>query len=46
VLEEGMVLAMEPQLDHFHLQDIILVTCGEPELLSARMKTDEIFVIS
>jgi Xaa-Pro aminopeptidase len=44
VLEEGMVLALEPHLDHWHLQDMIVVREGEPELLSDKFPTAEPFI--
>jgi Xaa-Pro aminopeptidase len=43
VLEEGMVLAMEPFVNHWHIQDLFLVTGNGPELLSPDFDTDEIF---
>ncbi len=44
-LEEGMVLALEPHVDYWHLQDMVLVTGQGPELLSARFNTDEMLVV-
>lgn len=44
VLEEGMVLALEPHVNFWHLQDMVLVTKGAPELLSPKFNTDEPFV--
>jgi Xaa-Pro aminopeptidase len=44
-LEEGMVLAIEPYREHWHIQDLILVREGGPELLSAKFPIDELFVI-
>ena len=44
VLEEGMVLALEPHVNFWHLQDMVLVTRGAPELLSPKFSTDEPFV--
>jgi len=44
-LEPGMILAVEPQRLHWHLQDLILVTDGAPLLLSDRMSVDTPFVI-
>jgi Xaa-Pro aminopeptidase len=43
-LEAGMVIAMEPHVDHWHIQDMILLRPEGPELLSAHFPTDEIFV--
>lgn len=43
VLEEGMVIAMEPHVDHWHIQDMLLITPDGPELLSPDFPTDEIF---
>lgn len=45
VLEEGIVLALEPHVNFWHLQDMILVTQGAPVLLSAKFNTDEPFVV-
>lgn len=45
VLEKGMVLAVEPQRLHWHLQDLILVENGPPLLISDRFPTDQPFVI-
>lgn len=44
VLEEGMVLALEPHVNFWHVQDMILVTEGAPVLLSPKFNTDEAFV--
>lgn len=43
VLEEGMVIAMEPHLGHWHIQDMFVVRANGPELISARFPTDRIF---
>jgi Xaa-Pro aminopeptidase len=43
-LEEGMVLALEPHVNFWHLQDMVLVTKGGPVLLSPKFDTDEAFV--
>ncbi len=45
VLEEGMVLALEPHKDHWHVQDMILVGKEAPILLSAQFNTDEPFLV-
>ena len=44
-LEAGMVLALEPHVGSWHLQDLVLVTPEGPQLLSDRFNTDDIFVI-
>ena len=44
VLEAGMVLALEPHVNFWHVQDMILVTEGAPELLSPKFNTDQAFV--
>jgi Xaa-Pro aminopeptidase len=44
VLEEGMVLALEPHVNFWHVQDMILVKRGAPELLSPKFNTDQPFV--
>ena len=45
VLEAGMVLALEPHVDYWHLQDMVLVTEDGPRLLSDRFNTDEMLVV-
>ncbi|MBV9065617.1 MAG: aminopeptidase P family protein [Methylobacteriaceae bacterium] len=45
VLEPGMVVALEPFLDHWHCQDLFLITSGAPELLSPDFDTRRMFVI-
>lgn len=45
VLEEGMVLAMEPHKGHWHIQDMIVVRKGGPENLSTRFPTSEMLVV-
>ncbi|MSQ62681.1 MAG: aminopeptidase P family protein [Betaproteobacteria bacterium] len=44
ILEEGMVLALEPHVNFWHVQDMILVRNGAPELLSAKFNTNWPFV--
>jgi Xaa-Pro aminopeptidase len=44
-LEEGMVLALEPHVDYWHLQDMFLITKEGPRLLSPRFSTDEMLVV-
>ena len=44
-LEEGMVIAMEPHVDYWHLQDMILITSDGPRLLSPKFNTDEMLVV-
>ena len=45
VLEEGMVLAIEPHRGHWHIQDMIVVGNKGPKLLSDQFSTREMFVI-
>jgi Xaa-Pro aminopeptidase len=45
MLEKGMILAIEPQRLHWHLQDLILIGDGSPQLISAKFQTDRPFVI-
>ena len=45
VLEEGMVLAIEPHRGHWHIQDMIVVGRNGPKLLSDLFSTREMFVI-
>ena len=43
-LEKGMVVALEPHIGHFHLQDMVLITDAAPRLLSPLINTDEMLV--
>ena len=43
-LEKGMVVALEPHIGHWHLQDMVLITDGTPRLLSPLINTDEMLV--
>ena len=43
VLEEGMVIAMEPHVNHWHIQDMFVIRADGPELISDKFPTDEIF---
>jgi Xaa-Pro aminopeptidase len=45
-LEEGMVLAVEPYRDYWHIQDIVLVRKNGPLLLSDKFQTEEMFIIN
>lgn len=44
-LEEGMVIAMEPHVDHWHIQDMFVIEKGGPRLISDKFSTDEPFVV-
>ena len=46
VLEEGMVLALEPHIGHWHIQDMVVLRADGPELISDKMSTDEPFIVS
>ena len=43
-LEKGMVVALEPHIGYWHLQDMVLITEGAPRLLSTLINTDEMLV--
>jgi Xaa-Pro aminopeptidase len=43
-LEQGMVIAMEPHVNHWHIQDMILISRTGPNLLSDSFPTEEPFV--
>ncbi len=43
VLEEGMVIAMEPHVNHWHIQDILVIRKDGAEVISSKMSTDEMF---
>ena len=42
-LENGMVIAMEPHVNHWHIQDMFIVREDGTELLSDKFNTDELF---
>jgi Xaa-Pro aminopeptidase len=44
ILEEGMVLALEPHKQHWHIQDMIVVRDGAPELISDKYPTEQPFI--
>ena len=46
VLENGMILAIEPQRLHWHIQDLIVIEQGKPHLLSDKFPIDQPFVIN
>jgi Xaa-Pro aminopeptidase len=46
VIEEGMVLAIEPFVDHWHVQDLVYVREKGIEVLSDGFPTEKLFVIS
>ena len=39
-----MVVALEPHIGPWHLQDMVLITDGAPRLLSPLINTDEMMV--
>lgn len=45
ILEAGMVLALEPHVNYWHLQEMILITDNEPQLLSDRFDINEMLVV-
>lgn len=45
-LEEGMVIAMEPHVDHWHIQDMFVIEKDGPRLISDKFSTDEPFVVA
>ncbi len=38
-----MVIAMEPHVNHWHIQDMFVIRDHGPELISSKFPTDEIF---
>lgn len=42
-LEEGMVIAMEPHVDHRHIQDMFVITADGPQLISDKFSTEQLF---
>jgi Xaa-Pro aminopeptidase len=45
ILEEGMVLALEPYYQSFHIQDLVVVTSQGCELLTPNFETAEMYNI-
>jgi len=43
VLEQGMVIAMEPHIGHWHIQDMFVVGANGPRLISDKFATDRLF---
>jgi Xaa-Pro aminopeptidase len=46
VLEDGMILAIEPQRLHWHIQDLIVIERSKPRLLSDKFPIDQPFIIN
>ena len=44
-LEPGMVIALEPYIDYWHIQDMILITDASPRVLSDKFNTEEMFIV-
>ena len=44
-IDEGMVLALEPYREHWHIQDLVHVGTRGPELLSDKFSIEELFTI-
>ncbi|WP_213770814.1 Xaa-Pro peptidase family protein [Bradyrhizobium sp. dw_78] len=42
-LEQGMVMAMEPHVNHWHIQDMFVIRADGPELISDQFPTETIF---
>jgi|tagenome__1003787_1003787.scaffolds.fasta_scaffold20760812_2 Xaa-Pro aminopeptidase len=42
-LEEGMVIAMEPHVNHWHIQDMVLISQDGPEIVSKGFSTEAPF---
>ena len=45
LLEDGMVLALEPHKDYWHIQDMVVVRKEGPELISDKFSTEQLFII-
>jgi hypothetical protein len=41
-----MILAIEPQRLHWHIQDLIVIEQGKPHLLSDKFPIDQPFIIN
>ncbi len=44
-IEEGMVIALEPYVEYWHIQDMFYIGKDSNELLSPKFDTRELFVI-
>ena len=44
VLEKGMMVALEPNIGYWHLQNMVLITEDSPGLLSLLISSDETLV--
>ena len=44
-IEAGMVLAFEPHVNEYHIQDMFLITADGQELLSPEFSTEEMLVV-
>jgi Xaa-Pro aminopeptidase len=42
-LEQGVVIAKEPHVNHWHIQDLFLITADGPKIISNKFNTDELF---
>lgn len=45
-IEEGMVLAIEPYVDYWHLQDLVHITREGPQILSSKFDISKLFVVN
>ncbi len=45
VIEAGMVLAFEPHVNYWHLQDMFLISDEGQEILSPLFSTDEMLEV-
>ena len=46
MLEDGMILAIEPQRLHWHIQDLVVIEQGKSRLLSDKFPIDQPFIIN
>jgi Xaa-Pro aminopeptidase len=46
VLEKGMIIAVEPQRLHWHLQDLVLIGDGPPKIISDKFSTEKPLIIA
>lgn len=44
-LESGMVIALEPYIDYWHIQDLIVITEKGPKILSDKFSTEEMLAV-
>ena len=45
LLEEGMIVVLEPRFYGYQIQDVFQITADSPRLLSDKFNTEELFIV-